>query len=107
MKIQIPASIRKDQIAVIRTMKGCVASKLVVLDGQQCQAGSVVFLGFDWLTFDPGRKFGGNLLFTTSVPSGASKADLNELFEAKATTSRTPAAPTKKATVVDVNHSDK
>ena len=106
MEIIIPATVRKDQNAKLGELNGCANSVPLTLENQTVGVGRVMFRGFDWLTFEPGRKFGGNLVFSTDVPDGTPRADLNALFETKTTTSRTKAAKAKKATVTDGNKSD-
>ena len=92
MEIQIPASIRKDQITTTGGLKGCVASKLVVLDGQTCQAGSVMFVGFRGALNVKTKMYEGVFAFTSDVADGAPTTDLNALFVTK------PAAKKVKAT---------
>jgi len=81
MNIEIPATIRKDQITPFHGMVGHVASKLVVLDGDACQAGEVMFLGHRGGLNTATRLYDGVFAFTTDVEAGAPSADLNALFE--------------------------
>lgn len=96
MEIQIPASIRKDQIEPFGAMNRHANSVLVVLEGQSVKPGGVMFRGFDWRAFGVNKTFVGQLVFTTDVPEGTPRADLNALFATKA-----PAPKKVKATNVD------
>ncbi len=90
MEIQIPASIRKDQIAVCGALQGCANSKPFVMEDQAAKVGGAMFRGFDWQAFGDNKTFVGQLVFTTDVPDDAPRADLNALFATEA-----PPAPKK------------